>query len=232
MDLFGESIAQAIRMLGSNDPEVWRITLLTLRVSGTATLISVLVGVPLGVFLALLRVSSRGFLVSLINSGMGLPPVVAGLLVSMLLSRYGPLGHLDLIFTPTAMVIAQSVIAVPIVTGFTLAGVQQLNPRLPHQILALGASRPQLYWLLIREARLAVLAAIMAGFGRVVAEVGASMMVGGNIQGQTRVLTTATVMEVNKGEYPIAIALSFILLMLVWLVTYGLTWLQQRGRTS
>lgn len=232
MELIGQGIVRALALLRSDNLEVWRITWLSLRVSGTATLISVLLGLPLGVFLALRRVRKHGFLISLINSGMGLPPVVAGLLVSLLLSRYGLFGYLDLNYTPTAMVIAQSVIAAPIVTGFTLAGIQQLNPKLPLQILALGASRWQLFWLLVREARLAVLAAIMAGFGRVIAEVGASMMVGGNILGQTRVLTTATVMEVNKGEYATAIGLSLILLVLVWIITYALTWLQQRGRAS
>lgn len=219
-------------MLLSGDPELWRITWLTLRVSGTATLISVLLGVPVGVLLALTRFRGRSFLVSLINTGMGLPPVVAGLMVSILLWRYGPLGELRLMYTPTAIVIAQCVIAAPLVTGFTLAGIQQLNPKLQYQILALGASRWQLFWLLIREARLSILAAVMAGFGGVISEVGASMMVGGNILGQTRVLTTATVMEVGKGHYDIAMALSILLLILVWAVTYALTWLQQRGRAA
>lgn len=231
MELIGQGIVKAFEMLLSGDPELWRITWLTLRVSGTATLISVLLGVPVGVFLALTRFRGRGLLVSLINTGMGMPPVVAGLTVSILLWRYGPLGQLRLMYTPTAMVVAQCLIAAPLVTGFTLAGIQQLNPKLPYQILALGASRWQLFWLLIREARLSILAAVMAGFGGVISEVGASMMVGGNILGQTRVLTTATVMEVSKGNFDVAIALSIILMLLVWAVTYALTWLQQRGRS-
>ncbi|MFZ5817201.1 MAG: ABC transporter permease [Bacillota bacterium] len=232
MDTIGQGILTLYEMLRTGDSELWRITLMTLRVSGMATLLSVLLGVPVGVLLALARFRGRGLLVSIINTGMGLPPVVAGLVIAILLWRYGPLGFLGLMYTPTAMVIAQCAIATPLVTGFTMAGIQQLNPKLQYQILALGASRWQLFWLLIREARLSILAAVMAGFGGVISEVGASMMVGGNIVGQTRVLTTATVMEVGKGNYDVAIALSIMLMLLVWLVTYALTWLQQRGRAS
>lgn len=230
--MIGQGIATALKMLWSGDPELWRITLLTLRVTGTATLISLCIGVPVGVLLALTRFRGRGFWVSLINTGMGMPPVVAGLVVSILLWRSGPLGYLRLIYTPTAMIIAQAIIATPLVTGFTLAGIGQLNPKLHLQITALGASRWQLFWLLIREARLSILAAVIAGFGGVISEVGASTMVGGNILGQTRVLTTATVMEVSKGNFDIAIALSIILMTLIFLITYALTWLQQRGRPS
>ncbi|MBI2940573.1 MAG: ABC transporter permease [Chloroflexi bacterium] len=232
MDLIWRGLLKAVELVVSGDPEVWRITFLTLRVSGTATLISVLLGVPAGVLLALGRFPGRRLLVSLVNTGMGLPPVVVGLWVSILLWRYGPLGFLGLMYTPTAMVVAQCAIAMPLVTGFTLAGIQQLNPKLRLQILALGASHGQLYWLLIREARLSILAAIMAGFGGVVSEVGASMMVGGTVRGQTRVLTTATVMEVSRGNLDVALALSVLLLALAWGVTYALTSLQQRGRQA
>lgn len=217
-------------MLLEGDPELWRITLLTLRVSGTATLISVLIGVPAGALLALARFPGRSLLVSLVNTGMGMPPVVAGLWVSLLLWRSGPFGYLRLMYTPTAMVIAQAVIAAPIVMGFTLAGIQQLGPSLPRQLLALGASRWQLIRLLLREARLSLLAAVMAGFGGVVSEVGASMMVGGNVVGDTRVLTTATVLEVSKGNFDVALALSFLLMALAFGVTWFLTTIQQRER--
>jgi len=230
LELIGQGILAALRMLASLDPELVRVTLLTVRVAGTATLLSVLVGIPLGCFLALARFPGRSLLISLVNAGMGTPPVVAGLVVSLLLWRSGPLGHLKLMYTPTAMIIAQFLIALPLVTGFALAGIGQLNPKLHDQILALGASRWQLYWLLIREARLSLLAAVIGGFGGVISEVGASTMVGGNILGRTRVLTTATVMEVSKGNFDIAIALSIILMLLIWLVTYSLTLLQQRGR--
>jgi tungstate transport system permease protein len=194
--------------------------------------LSLLAGIPSGVALALARFPGRGFLIALVNTGMGLPPVVVGLFVSIFLWRSGPLGLLELLYTPTAIVIAQFVIAAPIVTGLTIAAMQQLNPKLRLQLLALGASRWQLLWLLMREARLPLLAAIMAGFGGVISEVGASMMVGGNLLGQTRVLTTATVLETGKGNFDVAIALSLILLILVFGVSYVLTWVQQRGRAS
>ena len=214
-------------MLFALDPEVLEVTWLTLKVSGTATLVSVLIGVPLGAILALGRFPGRNFLVSLANFGMGLPPVVVGLWVSIFLWRSGPFGDLNIIYTPLAIIIAQAVIASPIVVSFTLAAIQQINPRLRMQLLALGANRLQMLWSLVKEAKLGLLAAVMAGFGGVVSEVGASMMVGGNIKGQTRVLTTATVMEVNKGNFDVAIALSIILLLLAYGVTALLTILQQ-----
>lgn len=225
-----EGLSKAIGMLFSADPELWGIVLLTLRVSGTATALSVALGVPLGAFLALSSFPGRRLLISLINTGMGLPPVVAGLWVSLLLWRYGLLGFLGLMYTSTAMIVAQTALALPVVTGLTLAGVGGLNPKLSLQIQALGASRLQRYWLLIAEARFSVLAAVMAGFGAAVSEVGASMMVGGNILGQTRVLTTATVMEVSKGNFDVALALSLVLLVLAYGATAALTWVQQGGR--
>ncbi|MBI3249605.1 MAG: ABC transporter permease [Deltaproteobacteria bacterium] len=230
MDLLLTGIRQGFWLLLSGDPEVWRITLLSLRISLTATLLSLLLGVPCGVLLALKTFPGRRLVISLVNTGMSLPPVVVGLFVTMLLWRSGPLGVLRLMYTPSAMVLAQVVIAAPIVTGLTLAAIQQLNPKLRLQILALGASRTQLVWLLLREARLPVLAAVMAGFGGVISEIGASMMVGGNILGHTRVLTTATVMETSKGNFDIAIALSVILLLLIFFVNAVLTYTQQRQR--
>ncbi len=232
MQLIGQGLQRAVELLISGDPELWQVTLLTLRVSGLATLISVLLGLPVGLLLALSRFPGRRIIVSLVNTGMALPPVVVGLWVSIMLWRSGPFGFLNISFTPTAMVIAQSVIAAPVVAGFTLAGIAQLNPKLRLQILALGASRWQLWWLLIREARLSILAAVIAGFGAVVSEVGASMAVGGNIKDYTRVLTTATVMEVSKGNFDLAIAISVILLLLAYAVTLALTFLQQRGRPA
>ena len=232
MDLLWEGIWEATRLILSGDPGVLQITWLSLQISGLATLLSLLLGIPAGVCLALTRFPGRQLLVALVNTGMGLPPVVVGLFVSIFLWRSGPLGPLGLLYTPTAIVIAQLVIAAPIVTGLTIAAMQQLNPRLRLQLLALGASRWQLLWLLMREARLPLLAAVMAGFGGVISEVGASMMVGGNLLGQTRVLTTATVLETGKGNFDVAIALSLILLALVFGVNYLLTWIQQRGRRA
>lgn len=231
MELILNGIKKAFEILITLDPEILEVSLLTLKVSGTATLISVLIGIPLGSLLALGRFPGRNFLVSLANFGMGLPPVVVGLWVSIFLWRSGPLGFLNIIYTPYAMIIAQAIIASPIVISFTLAAIQQINPRLRLQLVALGANRIQMVWCLIKEARLGLLAAVMAGFGGVVSEIGASQMVGGNIKGMTRVLTTATVMEVSKGAFDYAIALSIILLLLAYGVTAFLTTIQQ-GRNS
>lgn len=210
--------------------ELSEITLLSLRVSGAATLLSVLIGLPFGTLLALKNFPGRGFLLTLVNTGMALPPVVVGLAVAMTLWRSGPLGSLRLIYTPTAIVIAQVIIAAPVVTGLTAAALQALDPRLRLQLLGLGASRLQMVLQLWREARLPLLAALMAGFGSVISEVGASMMVGGNIRHQTRVLTTAIVLETNKGEFERAIALGALLLVITFLINYALTWIQQRGK--
>jgi tungstate transport system permease protein len=228
--LIGEGLLRAGALLGTADPELLGITWLSLEVSGAATGLSLLVGLPLGTVLALGRFPGRGLVVALVNTGMGLPPVVVGLFVSILLWRSGPLGMLELLYTPTAIVVAQFVIALPVVTGLTLAAVQQIPERFRLQVQALGASRLQLLGILLREARLPLLAALMAGFGAVVSEVGASLMVGGNIRGQTRVLTTATVLETGKGNFDVAIALSIILLTLTFLVNWALTWIQQRDR--
>lgn len=209
--------------------EIFQITVLSLQVSTVATLISLLIGLPFGTWLALGNFHGRSVILSIINTGMALPPVVVGLLVAMTLWRSGPLGDLHLIYTPAAIVIAQTVIAAPVVTGLTAAALAALDPRLQQQLLGLGASRLQMIWHLWREARLPLLAALMAGFGSVISEVGASMMVGGNIKGQTRVLTTAIVLETSKGEFNNALALSVLLLILTYLITLALTWIQQRG---
>jgi len=220
---------QALSLLLAGDPEIWEITCRTVAVSGSATALSVLVGLPLGFMLAMRPFRARPLVVSWANAGMGLPPVVVGLWVSLMLWRYGPLGRLGLLYTPVAMVLAQAVIATPLVAALSMAGLQQLGERVKLQIMALGASPVQAVWLMVREARYSLLAAVMAGFGAVVSEVGASMMVGGNIRGHTRVLTTATVLEVSKGNFEVAIALSFILLVLAWGITFLLTVLQQRN---
>ncbi len=230
MDLIIQGVKKAILLLVTLDPEVLGVTFLSLKVSGIATLISLLIGVSVGITLALWRFPGKKIVVSLINTGMGLPPVVVGLFVTIFLWRNGPLGVLHLLYTPTAMIIAQAVIATPIVMGITLAAIQQLPPKLRLQILALGATRIQMFWILIREARLPLLAAVMAGFGGVISEVGASIMVGGNVKGYSRVLTTATVMETGRGNFDMAIALSIILLVLAYLINLILTHIQQRER--
>jgi tungstate transport system permease protein len=230
MGIIFQGITQAFWLLVHGDPQVLQISLLSLVISGIATLVSLGVGIPLGSFLGLNKFPGRRFIASIINTGMGAPPVVVGLIVSIFLWRNGPLGILHLMYTPPAMMIAQFIIAMPIVAGFTMAATQQMDPKLRLQIQALGASQTQLVWLLLKEARLPLLAAVMAGFGAVISEVGASMMVGGNILGQTRVLTTAIVAENSKGDFPLAIALSVILLALVYIVNLVLTLIQQRSK--
>jgi tungstate transport system permease protein len=231
MELIVQGMVKAFELIVSLDPEVMGITWLSLKVSGMATLISLVIGVSIGTAIALNEFYGKKLIISMINTGMGLPPVVVGLFVTILIWRNGPLGFLEILYTPYAMIIAQAIIATPIVMGLSVASIQHLPPNLRLQILSLGASRLQMLWVLIKEARLPLLAAVMAGFGGVISEVGASIMVGGNIKGYSRVLTTATVMETGKGNFDVAIALGIILLMLAFMVNLLLTHIQQ-GRYS
>jgi len=230
MDLIRDGILKALHLLVTLDPEVLGITALSLQVSGIATLISLLIGISVGTAVALGSFRGKQVVVSLVNTGMGLPPVVVGLFVSIFLWRNGPLGFLGILYTPAAMILAQSIIATPIVMGITIGAMQNLPPALRLQILALGATRTQMVWRLVKEARLPLMAAVMAGFGGVISEIGASIMVGGNVRGHTRVLTTATVMETGRGNFDVAIALSLILLTITLLINYCLTLVQQRER--
>ncbi|MBP2669146.1 MAG: ABC-type tungstate transport permease protein [Deltaproteobacteria bacterium] len=230
MQMILDGLREALRLLVTLDPEVVRIVVLSLKVSGTATLVALLIGLSGGVALAFLRFPGRDIVVAAVNTGMGIPPVVVGLFVSILLWRNGPLGMLELLYTPTAMIVAQVVIATPIVMGISLAALQALPEKLRWQAVGLGASRLQTIWILVREARLPLLAAVMAGFGGVISEIGASIMVGGNIKGYTRVLTTATVMETSRGNFEIAIGLGILLLLLTFAVNATLTKIQQRKR--
>ena len=230
MDLIFEGTKKAFLLLFTLDPEVFNITLLSLRVSGTATFLSLLIGISIGTAVALSQFPGRKLVVSLINTGMGLPPVVVGLFVTIFLWRNGPLGFLGILYTPAAMILAQTIIATPIVMGITLAAIQALPKNLRLQILALGATRIQMVWILVKEAKLPLLAGVMAGFGGVISEVGASIMVGGNIKGYSRVLTTATVMETSRGNFEVAIALGIILLLLAYFINLILTHIQQRER--
>ncbi|QXE91613.1 ABC transporter permease [Geomonas subterranea] len=230
MDVILEGFTKAFQLLASLDREVLGIALLSLKVSGLATLFSLVIGLSVGTLVALTSFPGKKILVSVVNTGMGLPPVVVGLFVSIMLWRNGPLGYLELLYTPTAIIIAQTVIATPIVMGVTIGAMQNLPATLRLQILALGATRVQMVWMLIKEARLPLMAGVMAGFGGVISEVGASIMVGGNVRGYTRVLTTATVMETGRGNFDMAIALSVILLLFCFAVNYILTYIQQRER--
>ena len=228
MDLLVSGFREAVRLLIGGDPEIWSILFLSLQVSGSATFIALALGIPAGAALALASFPGRTLLVTAVNTGMGLPPVVVGLFVSMLLWRSGPLGGLEILYTPAALVVAQAVIATPLVTGITLAAVQNVPEKFQLQLLALGASRAQMVRVVLRQARLPMLAAVMAGFGGIISEIGASMMVGGNIKGQTRTLTTAMALETSKGNFEVAIALSILLLALVFGVNWALTTIQQR----
>ena len=229
MERLWDGFVEALRLLVTGDREVWEITLRTLALSSLATACALAIGVPLGAFLALKRFFGRSIVVGLVNTGMGLPPVVVGIVVALLLWRSGPLGELRLIYRPQAIVIAQFIIALPLIIGFTLASLQSLNPKLRLQLIALGANRLQVLWLLVREARLGLLAAAMAGFGAVVSEVGAAIMVGGNLQGETRVLSTAAVLATRQGNIELAMALGFVLLFLSFAVNLVLTTVQQRS---
>lgn len=231
MDVLGEGIADAWRLLISGDADTWRITLLTLRVSATATLVALLVGLPLGAAVALRHFPGRRLALAAANTGMGMPPVVMGLLVTVLLWRSGPLGGFGLLYTPTAMIIAQAAIATPVVTALVAAALQQVDPDFRTQMAGLGATRLRAFVALLAEARLPLLAAGMAGFGAVVSEVGAAMMVGGNIEGETRVLTTAAVLATSRGEFALAIAFGIVLLALAFAVNLCLTLAAQRDAT-
>jgi tungstate transport system permease protein len=228
VDVLVDGVGQAVGLLLGGDREIAGVLWLSLQVSGTATLIALVLGIPAGAALALTRFPGRTLVVSAVNTGMGLPPVVVGLFVTILLWRSGPLGDWEVLYTPAAIVLAQAVIASPIVTGITLAAVQNVPAKFRLQLVALGASRVQMVWVVLREARLPMLAAVMAGFGGVISEIGASMMVGGNIRGQTRTLTTAMVLETGKGNFEVAIALSILLMLLVFAINWTLTAIQQR----
>lgn len=230
MDLFFQGLKQAVFLIVNRDPQIIEILLLSLKISGIAIFISIIFGIPVGTIIALNRFYGRRLMIALINTGMGFPPVVIGLFVSIFLWRSGLFGFLNILYTPTAMIIAQTIIAFPIIVGLTIAAIQHVNPKLGLQAQSLGASKWQVMFLLIKEAKLPLLAAVMAGFGGIISEVGAVMMVGGNIKGQTRVLTTATLLETKMGHFDIAIALSFILLVLAFSVNICLTHIQQREK--
>jgi tungstate transport system permease protein len=221
-------LAEALAMLFRGDAELYGVIARTLLISGTATALAMLVGVPAGFALARGRFRGRTLLLGAVNTGMGMPPVVVGVIVWLLLARSGPFGGLGMIYTPAAMVLAQFGIATPLVIGFTTASIQALPAQLPDLLASFGASRMRTLWLISREARLGLLAAIMAGFGAVVSEVGASMAVGGNLRGSTRVLTTAIVTVTGRGDIAAAVAFGLILLALAFAVNLTLTWLQQR----
>ncbi len=230
MDLILEGLGGAVARILALDPDVLDAAATSLAVSGTATALSVLVGIPLGTIVGLTRFRGRNLVLSLLNTGMGLPPVVVGLFVVVFIWRSGPLGTLDWYCTREAIVTAQFLLAFPTIAGLTAVAVQSLDPMLRLQVTALGATPAQLAWILVREAKLPILTAAMAGFGAVISEIGASLMVGCSIKGDTRILTTAIALETGKGDFGYAFALAFILLGLIFAVNAVTTWAQQRRR--
>ncbi len=214
--------------------DLFEIIFLSLRVSGIALLFSTLIGIPLGVFMGLNRFPGRKIIIALLYTGMGFPPVVIGLVVYVLLSRSGPLGSLNWdwlpdLFTPAAMITAQTIISFPLVAGFTMAAVMGVDPQLRQQLMALGATRQQAARTLLSEARVGVIVSIIAGFGSIISEVGAVMLVGGNIEGQTRVLTTAIVLETRKGNFELALALGGVLLLIAFITNLAMLRLQGKS---
>jgi len=224
-----EDILASLALLCTGDGQVYQIIGLSLLVSGTAIGIAALLGIPLGAVLALTQFPGRRLMLHLCNTLMGLPPVVLGLALYLLLSRRGPLGFLSLLFTPTAMILAQTILATPIVAALSASALQAVSPQVRETALMLGGTPRQAAWMVVREARVNLVAAVMAGFGRVAAEVGAVMIVGGNIRGQTRVMTTAIVMETAKGNFALAMALGIVLLALSFLINLLLWRLQGSG---
>lgn len=221
-------LAEALRLVLKGDPELANIVWLSLRVSGVALAISAALGLPIGVYLGLARPPGHGLVTAALYTGMGLPPVVVGLFVYLLLSRSGPLSALGWLFTPRAMVLAQVIIAFPLVAGLTMSAVRSVDPALPLQVRSLGATRLQETAAILGEARIGLIAALVAAFGGIISEVGAVMLVGGNIAGKTRVLTTAIVLHTRQGEFALAMALGIILLALAFLANVALLRLQGR----
>jgi tungstate transport system permease protein len=232
MDTILQGFVSAFRLIVALDPEMADIIFLSLRVSGLALLLAASLGVPLGALLALKRVPCRGLVLSLLHTGMGLPPVVAGLFLYLFLSRSGPLGFMELLYTPSAMVIAQTILAFPIVTSLTHAAIIGVDPVIRLAAQTLGATPFQEALTITAEARYGIMAAIIAAFGRVSAEVGAVLMVGGNIARYTRVMTTTIALETDKGNFDLGIALGLILLTLSFLVNLALRAVQRRGRVD
>ncbi len=228
MEFIFSGFLKGLSLLFSGDAEVYSIVKLSLAVSVFATAVSVVIGVPLGGLIAIKKFPLKKIVISLVNTGMGLPPVVVGLLAMLFLSRNGPLGFLGWLYTPAGMVLAQVIIATPVITGLSLSAMQSLDRKFYLQMLTLGAGQWQALWVCLREVKLSILAAVIAGFGSVISEVGAVMIVGGNIRHQTRVLTTATVMETHMGNFDSAIALGLILLGLTFLINVALTFIQQQ----
>lgn len=226
-----DGVLQGIRLLLSGDPEIWGTTGRSLVISGSATVLATLMAIPFGIWVVIGRVPARRAFLAALYAGIGLPTVLVGLVLTMLLWREGPLGSLGLLFTPTAVVLGQILIAFPIVAGLTASAVQGIETRVVLQVRALGASGPQTACLLAVEARRGIIVAVLAGFGHALSEVGAAMMLGGNIAGETRVLTTATILAARMGKFDLAVGLASLLFAIALFVNGGVVALQPKART-
>lgn len=224
-----DGITEAFMLLISFDPEIWGIMFLSVRVSATSILIALSIALPISSFLALRDFKGKSFLTNLINTFMGFPPVVMGLIVYLMLSNSGPFGSLDLLYTPSAMIIAQLFLAIPIIIGTTKAALESVNNNLKETILSLGANERQLWWEMIKEAKKSIIAGVLVAFGQAISEVGAVMIVGGNIRWNTRTFTTSIVLQTRMGEFGQAIALGTILLLITFILNYTLTRLQVKN---
>ncbi len=229
MDSLIQGFLTAFNLILHFDPVLFGIIFLSLKVSGLALLIATIAGIPTGAALGLAKFSGRGLVVSTMNTFMGLPPVVVGLFVYLVLSRKGPLGFMGLLYTPSAMVIAQTILAIPIIISLTRSAIVSVDPLIRQASVTLGASPRQVTITIVREARYGILSAVIAAFGRVMAEVGAILIVGGNIAGYTRVMTTTIALETDKGNFELALALGIILLMISFLINAVLHQIQKRG---
>jgi tungstate transport system permease protein len=223
-----QGFIQAFQLIFSFDANLYSVIALSLYVAGISLFFSTLVGIPIGAFLGLTRFPGRRLVMALLYTGMGFPPVVIGLFVYLIFSRSGPFGQLGWLFTPRAMSMAQMIIAFPLVAGFTMAAVMSVNPNLRQQLRALGATDWQATVAILMEAKVGVIVSLAAGFGAVISEVGAVMLTGGNIAGKTRTLTSAIILETQKGNFDLAIALGIILLILSFLTNLVMTRLQGR----
>ena len=221
-----QGIIEALILIFTFDPEVWNVILLSLRVSGTAILIATIISLPISSYMALRNFPGKKFLTNLINTFMGFRPVVMGLIIFLLLSKSGPFGFLGLLYSPTAMIIAQLFLAIPIIIGTTKAALESVDPNIKETILSLGSTETQLWWELIKESKRSIIAGILVAFGQAISEVGAVMIVGGNIRWYTRTFTTAIVLQTRMGEFGMAIALGLLLIAITFLINYALTHLR------
>ena len=228
MEYFGHAIVYALRLIITLDPEVLAIALTSLKVSTTAALLASIIGVPIGFLIGISKFTGRGLIITLLNTLMALPTTVVGLFGYAFLTRQGPFGPLQLLFTPMAIILGQCILATPIITALTISATQGVDPRIRRTAIVLGANSLQSAITLFSEARFALTAAVVAGFGRVIGEVGIAMMLGGNIKGFTRTLPTAIALEVSKGEFGFGLALGIILMTVALSVNFFLRFLQSK----